>query len=882
MAMRRHTHTWLAALLCACLLIPTVSANAVAAQPSVGASGSIGGDGVAYTSVNVLAAADFTVRISEDFAATVAEIQAAPGFYVLKTSVSGQSGELAYAWTRTIDGTPDEAFTWDGAEVRLADWIGAQTGGIEDNREYVYAVEVTDEAGHSANATVTVATFDGYAWGTRTEGGVTVEGTMVRDAVLAAGGLDPATPTYAHLLASADGKRIAGAWQADLSGGTTDRPAHVGMLSVTLPAPGLADGAEVVVIGLCPDGSLSRYPATVSGETVTIESPVLGAFAVAAADPDSTAFTVTATADEGGQITPCGKAAYAEGSEPRYVVLADSGHVIDEVLVDGRPVELSGNSYTFEPLRADHTIRATFEAIEPDDATYRLAVVVDGGHGRVSVAGGDAAATFESEFLHGSSVQVELIPDEGYTVGALTVDGQEHAVLGSSYLVPCLTGDTEVRVTFVPGVAPPLPVHTVEATVAGGGGAISPERALVPHGRSASFALVSDQGYELEAVALNGGDVTHKVERADGATLVLENVVADHALSATFKKAGGDNPDPDPGPDPDNPFVNVTVKVEVSAEGGEGGMVSPSGELVVAHGASQTFYVFPEVGYDLDQVLVNGEPVVAHPLTPATLYNARSVAGSGGGYSFTVSAGEQDVSVHVSFRKLGEGDPVPQPVAVHTVSASATSGGMLSPEGELLVPDGGELSFALKADEGFSLAALLVNGVDVADQVEGFTYNLARIAGDTTVEAVFEPRQLPIPPPVGEFFTIEVAAGPHGTVSDLGGAKAASIQVEKGTDKVFFFLPEAGYTVGSVKVDGAQVPARSCYMFADVQADHTLEVEFKAQAAPVPTGPGQAIGRFAQTGDAPFAFAALFAAFAAGIAALVSWRLSKRERIPRS
>lgn len=884
MAMRRHAHIGLAAFLCACLLISPFSANAIAAQPSVGMHGSIGEDGTAYTSVNVLAVADFVIRVSEDFAATVAEIQASPDFYVLKAVASGQSGELSYSWTRTVDGEPDEAFSWEGAEVKLADWIEKRAGGIEDNREYVYTVEVSDMAGHSASASVTVATFDGYIWDTRSDNGVVVEGTIAHEAVLAASELDPTSPTYAHLLASADGKRIAGAWQADLGGTQGGRPAYAGMLSVSLPAFELADGAEVTVIGLCSNGTVTHYSGIVAGGSVIIDSPVLGAFAVAVADPDSTAFTVTATAGEGGQITPCGKVPYAESATPRYVVLADSGHVVDKVLVDGRAAALVGNSYTFEPIRADHTIDVTFKAIEPDDATaYRLTAFVEGGNGRVSIAGGDPATSVEIERGHGSSAQVELFPDDGYTAGSLAVNGQEHAVLGTSFLVPCMTADTEVRVTFVPGIAPPLPVHTMEATVEGGGGTVSPERTLVPHGRSASFALVPDQGYEFETVALDGSDITHKVERASGATLVLENVVADHALSVTFKKTGGENPDPGPGPkpDPDDPFVSVNVKVEASAEGSEGGMVSPSGELTVVRGASQRFYVFPEVGYDIDQVLVNGEPVEVHPLAPVTLYSARSTAGAGGGYWFEVSADKEDVSVRVSFKKLGEGDPAPPPIAVHKVSSTTTSGGMISPEGDTLVPDGGALSFALRADEGFYLASLSVNGTDATDRVEGFTFELSEVTGDVVVEAVFEPEQQP-PMPDGEFFTIDVTAGPHGTVSDLDGEKTASVQVAKGADKAFFFLPEVSFAVGSVRVDGEQVPAASCYVFANVQSDHTLEVEFKPQAGSAAADPGQALGRFAQTGDAPFALAALFAACAAGVTALASWWCSRRERIVRS
>ena len=75
-------------------------------------------------------------------------------------------------------------------------------------------------------------------------------------------------------------------------------------------------------------------------------------------------FTVTATAGENGIIIPSGELLAAKGSSITYGFTPDSGFVIDKIIVDGNDVTsscLSTNTYTFENIKADHTISATFK-----------------------------------------------------------------------------------------------------------------------------------------------------------------------------------------------------------------------------------------------------------------------------------------------------------------------------------------------------------------------------------------------------------------------------------------------------------------------------------------------------------------------------------------
>lgn len=70
-------------------------------------------------------------------------------------------------------------------------------------------------------------------------------------------------------------------------------------------------------------------------------------------------YTITATAGDGGSISPSGSASVREGSDKTYTVTPNTGYVISDVLVDGKSAGIV-ETYTFEDVRKEHTIAATF------------------------------------------------------------------------------------------------------------------------------------------------------------------------------------------------------------------------------------------------------------------------------------------------------------------------------------------------------------------------------------------------------------------------------------------------------------------------------------------------------------------------------------------
>jgi hypothetical protein len=87
--------------------------------------------------------------------------------------------------------------------------------------------------------------------------------------------------------------------------------------------------------------------ATMSTIKLTIEEP-------------ATTFTITASAGEGGSISPSGTITVPAGGEQKFTITTNLGYFGDIVLIDGESVILSNNTYTFTNVQKDHTIAVSF------------------------------------------------------------------------------------------------------------------------------------------------------------------------------------------------------------------------------------------------------------------------------------------------------------------------------------------------------------------------------------------------------------------------------------------------------------------------------------------------------------------------------------------
>ena len=81
--------------------------------------------------------------------------------------------------------------------------------------------------------------------------------------------------------------------------------------------------------------------------------------------PVAQKYTITASAGEGGSITPAGAVSVKEGASQTFAIAAQEGYAIADVLVDSQSVG-AVDSYTFENVTANHTIAALFTKTASD------------------------------------------------------------------------------------------------------------------------------------------------------------------------------------------------------------------------------------------------------------------------------------------------------------------------------------------------------------------------------------------------------------------------------------------------------------------------------------------------------------------------------------
>jgi len=138
------------------------------------------------------------------------------------------------------------------------------------------------------------------------------------------------------------------------------------------------------VFNITPNTGYKIADVQVDGKSITVENPrgFSYAFKNVFADHSISAtfvelakvtYTITATADANGSISPAGLKHVNEHENQEFTIKADSGYEVADVVVDGESVGRRSN-WLFENVTANHTISAVFTRVVPTsiyDGTYK-------------------------------------------------------------------------------------------------------------------------------------------------------------------------------------------------------------------------------------------------------------------------------------------------------------------------------------------------------------------------------------------------------------------------------------------------------------------------------------------------------------------------------
>lgn len=199
--------------------------------------------------------------------------------------------------------------------------------------------------------------------------------------------------------------------------------------------------------------------------------PTLAAFVVPDDEPET--FTVSTLAGSHGTVDPSGEVVVSAGEDQDITITPNSGYEIDRILVDGEDVSLFSREtlvYPFNDIDADHTLSATFRAVDlsggedddDGDSDEETGSGTGTSHSGGSVALSDDALSDDAETNETKIVLNDFLDyaGEGKTlelsVGQVVyfiVDGEEHSAtikeIGDDFVILILASTPQEITLYV-------------------------------------------------------------------------------------------------------------------------------------------------------------------------------------------------------------------------------------------------------------------------------------------------------------------------------------------------------------------------------------------------------------------------------------------------
>ena len=407
---------------------------------------------------------------------------------------------------------------------------------------------------------------------------------------------------------------------------------------------------------------------------------------------------VTATSGEGGAIDPAGTTLVKKGTSKTFNVVPATGYEVANVVVDG--TDLGPISYyTFERVGTDHTISATFQKAQAggEIAIFSVLTTVAGEGGAVQPVGQTKVAT-------GETVNVTFVPDEGYQLASVKVNGRKVEVTDNAY---ALTMDQNYAVTADFEVIPDVPQVMFENDFESVSGDKFPFHGWTLKGQNTNSTWKQYTYYNWK---YEGNDSKHAYITNDEAAQdeYLISPVVD--LSATrdgvltFDFAYGEYGIKN---------KTFTATVEVSTDGGK---------------TWNAIWNFQDsyTGQQASNYIISGSAEVPVPAE----YNVAGVQ-----FAFRYVHPNEDTigqlaidNVKLMAVETGEA------AQKYTITATAGEGGSITPNGDVSVKEGASQTFAITANNGYEIADVLVDGSSVG-AVESYTFS--DVKANHTISASF-------------------------------------------------------------------------------------------------------------------------------------------------
>lgn len=540
-------------------------------------------------------------------------------------------------------------------------------------------------------------------------------------------------------------------------------------------------------------------------------------------DPEKKLYKVE-TILTGGPGSITGSAVVPEGGsyEVEWAGPADERYIVEDIKVNGEPQETTKTQEVFENIQEDSRIEVKLKPNLRHIETDKV------GSGSISPS---------KTVFYKDDYTVEAKPQEGWYLRRVEFDGEvkefddpsaaqakalglfkEHVVQaddliqvnGDEITVPLqsIVADHQIRVTFVKNGEEEIPADalcSVKTNIVGGPGTIE-GGGTFQKGESTLITWKDiEEPFVIDSIAVTVDGVLDRdlSQAAQSGRLALPDLQNHYEVVITLKHGddeGGEIP-------PDQPGNTYDVVTRI---GGAPGAGITASQLGVNEGRSVPIeWQYDNNLYEIKDVKIDGQSC------PELI--------TAGGYTFEGLNDNHLIEVVLGERGATPPEPEPGQFSIMT-SVAGGAGGTIDPP--VTVIEGGSQTIAWKAQEGYKVAAVIVDGVvrdDLRDLGDAGQVSFEDIHENHSVTVIYKKENGAVTP---EHFVVETSMEGKGSITPTQ-------TLDAGTDLEIAFTPAKGWKTTRVEIDGVvcnEYIESGRILFKNLSENHRVNVIFEKES----------------------------------------------------
>ena len=422
-------------------------------------------------------------------------------------------------------------------------------------------------------------------------------------------------------------------------------------------------------------------------------------------------------------------------------------------------------------------------AIAAELVKYDITITNDN-NGTVYVGGEDFATNGVAKVTHGSTVVINVVPNAGYEIATITLDGENVEVTNlqnQSVIISACASAHAIEVTF----ARVIIYYNVNVSGGLGGTVTNSGTNKVQENTAFSVVITPNDSYELEALTVDGESVdltSNQVAVEDGVyTYSIAAVTKDTVIVATFARVKYDITLTTI----ENGSVSVNTVTYTSANNGA--------VIKVTHDTSLEFAFIPNEGYRLASFKVDGVET--------------SVTGD----TYTLANITRAHTIVTVFEKIE-----------YTITITNNDNGSVS-QNSITVLHGDSASFNITPNTGYTVGGVYVDGVKDTVNIENnttyYTFTLNSVVANHSVEVAF----------VIKAMDISV------TIEGNGSVDISTVTVNYGSTKTIHIYPDNNNHLLDVLDNGVSIKEHLeqnnggayAYTLSNIVEAHNITVKFE-------------------------------------------------------